>query len=85
VAGVLGESYPHVDVALLLVSELVTNSVRHSGSAVPGGPVTVTVAVGDGGVWVEVTDRSCCSLLPLTGDAEDSMGMRFTDLVCTCR
>jgi hypothetical protein len=41
----------------VLASELVTNSVRHSGSAVPGGVVTVTVAAGDEVVRVEVTDR----------------------------
>ena len=46
VAGVLGESHPCNDLAVLLASELVTNSVRHSGSAVPGGLVTVAVAVG---------------------------------------
>jgi len=37
VAAVPGESHPAADVAVLLASELVTNSVRHSGSAVPGG------------------------------------------------
>lgn len=46
VAGVVGQSHPDADVAVLLASELVTNSVRHSGSAVPGGLVTVAVAVG---------------------------------------
>jgi hypothetical protein len=35
-AAVLGESHPCNDLAVLLVSELVTNSVRHSGSAVAG-------------------------------------------------
>jgi anti-sigma regulatory factor (Ser/Thr protein kinase) len=57
VARVLGESHTQADVALLLARELVTNSVRHSGSAVPGGVVTVTVAAGDEAVRVEVTDR----------------------------
>ncbi len=46
VAGVLGGSHPHADVAVLLASELVTNGVRHSGSAAPGGLVTVAVAAG---------------------------------------
>jgi hypothetical protein len=61
----------------------VTNSVRHSGSAVPGG--VVAVAVGAGGVRVEVTDRSCDgapALLPAAfadGDAEGSRGMRLVD------
>lgn len=85
VAAVLGESHPHADVALLLASELVTNSVRHSGSAVPGGLVTVTVAADEGGVRVEVTDRSgdgAPVLLPAASadsDAEGSRGMRLVD------
>jgi len=37
VAGVPGECHPDAEVAVLLASELVTKSVRHSGSAVPGG------------------------------------------------
>lgn len=58
VAGALGESCADAEVVLLLASELVTNSVEHSGSAVAGGVVTVTVAAGDKVVRVEVTDRS---------------------------
>ena len=57
VARLLGPSHPRGDVAILLASELVTNSVRYGGSAVPGEPVTVTVVVWDAGVRVEVTDR----------------------------
>jgi anti-sigma regulatory factor (Ser/Thr protein kinase) len=58
VAAVLGESHPRNDLAVLLASELVINSVRHSGSAVPGGLVTVAVTAGGEAVRVEVTDRS---------------------------
>lgn len=85
VAGVLGESHPAADVAVLLASELVTNSVRHSGSAVPGGAVTVAVTVGEDGVRVEVTDRSGAGtpvLLPAApadAEAEGSRGMRLVD------
>jgi len=57
VARVLGQAHPHVILALLLCSELVTDSVRHSGSVVPGGVVTVTVAAGEKVVRAEVTDR----------------------------
>jgi anti-sigma regulatory factor (Ser/Thr protein kinase) len=46
---VLGAGHPCTGDAVLLVSELVTNSVRHSGSALPGGRVTVTVSVMTGG------------------------------------
>ena len=57
VAAVLGKGHPCGDVAVLLVSELFGNSVRHSSSGLPGEVVTVAVVVGDGVVRVEVTDR----------------------------
>ena len=83
VTGVLGECHPYADVALLLASELVTNSVVHSGSAVPGGLVTVTVAVDARAVRVEVTDRSgdgVPALLPTDGGvAGGRRGMRLVD------
>ena len=41
VARALGKSRVDLDLFLLLASELVANSVRHSGPAVPGGVVTV--------------------------------------------
>jgi anti-sigma regulatory factor (Ser/Thr protein kinase) len=41
----------------LLVSEIFSNSVRHSGSGAPGETVTVAIISGDGVVRVEVTDR----------------------------
>ena len=58
VAGMLGPSHGYADVAMLLASELVTNSVRHSGSAGAGETVTVAVRAWDSTVRVEVTDRS---------------------------
>ncbi len=86
VARVPGESHAQADLALLLASELVTNSVRHSGSAVPGGVVTVTVAAGDEVVRVEVTDR-CGDGVPVLpsaaelayGEAEGSRGLWLVD------
>jgi two-component sensor histidine kinase len=58
VGRLLGPSYPCRDVAVLLVSEMVTNSLLHGG---PGpGPeeaVTVTVVASAAGVRVEVTGR----------------------------
>ena len=67
----LGQVHPHVNLALLLCGELVTNSVQHSGSAVPGGVVTVTVVAGERGVRVEVTDRigDGVPFLPSAGSA----------------
>jgi two-component sensor histidine kinase len=43
--------------ASLLVSELATNSLKHSESGKPGGTITVTVAVTPGELLVEVTDN----------------------------
>jgi len=58
VGAVLGPGHPCGDDAVLLVSELFGNSVRHSGSGLPGETATVTVTVRAGVVRVEVTDRS---------------------------
>ncbi|MGH3292190.1 MAG: ATP-binding protein, partial [Trebonia sp.] len=46
----LGPGHPCGDVAVLLVSEVFSNSVRHSGSGAPGETVTVAVIAGDGTV-----------------------------------
>jgi anti-sigma regulatory factor (Ser/Thr protein kinase) len=56
VGGVLGPSHPCRGVAVLLVSEMVTNSLIHGGSGA-GEAVTVTVVVSDAGVRVEVAGR----------------------------
>jgi anti-sigma regulatory factor (Ser/Thr protein kinase) len=70
VTGALGETHAQAGLVLLLASELVTNSVRHSGPAVPGGVVTVTVAAGDEVVRVEVTDR-CGDGVPVPPSASE--------------
>ena len=41
VGEILGPGHPCADVAILLVSEVFGNSVRHSGSGAPGETVTV--------------------------------------------
>lgn len=85
VAEVLGESHAHAEAALLLASELVTNSVRYSGSAVPGGVVKVVVEAGGEAVRVEVTDRCGDSVPvlpsadPADGEAEGSRGLWLVD------
>lgn len=58
VAQVLGERVSAVvlEQAKLVISELVTNSVRHSGGSVDAG-VVVRVCPTDGGFWLEVEDR----------------------------
>jgi Histidine kinase-like ATPase domain len=52
----LGENHPAADTAMLLVSELVTNSVMHSRSGRPGGSVTVAVCAGATSVLIQVRD-----------------------------
>ena len=78
--GVLGPGHPCRDAAVLLVSELFGNSVRHSGSGLAGGTVTVAVTYGDGLVRVEVTDRGgpgMPRLRPAGGDAESGRGLEL--------
>ncbi|MBO0826084.1 MAG: ATP-binding protein [Actinobacteria bacterium] len=52
----LSDRHPVIDTALLLMSELVTNSVTHSRSRLPGGTVTVVVSDGSDGVLIQVRD-----------------------------
>jgi anti-sigma regulatory factor (Ser/Thr protein kinase) len=54
---VLGQ-HPAGETAVLLLSELVTNSVRHSASGLPGRTVTVTVLSAGEVIRAEVADRS---------------------------
>jgi anti-sigma regulatory factor (Ser/Thr protein kinase) len=80
VGEVLGPGHPCGDVAVLLVSEVFGNSVRHSGSGAPGGTVTVAVMAGDGVVRVEVTDRAGLGtpeLRPAGRDAEGGSGLQL--------
>jgi anti-sigma regulatory factor (Ser/Thr protein kinase) len=82
VARLLGPSHPCGDVAVLLASEMVTNSLRHGGSAGPGEAVTVTVVVWDAGVRVEVTGRKADGvpvLRPPADDAEGGRGLRLVE------
>jgi anti-sigma regulatory factor (Ser/Thr protein kinase) len=83
VSEVLGPGHPCGDVAVLLVSEIFGNSVRHSGSGASGETVTVTVAVraGDGLVRVEVTDRSGPEVPELYAAGRDAEGGRGLQLV----
>jgi anti-sigma regulatory factor (Ser/Thr protein kinase) len=65
-------------VAVLLVSEIFSNSVRHSGLGAAG--ETVTVGAGDGIVRVEVTDRAgpgTPELRPAGRDAEGGRGLQL--------
>jgi anti-sigma regulatory factor (Ser/Thr protein kinase) len=80
VSEVLGSGHPCRDVAILLVSEVFSNSIRHSGSGAPGETVTVAVISGDGIVRVEVTDRAgpgTPELRPAGRDAEGGRGLQL--------
>jgi hypothetical protein len=70
----LGPSHPCGNVAVLLASEMVTNSLRHGSSAGPGEAVTVTVVVWDAGVRVEVTGRKADSVPVLRPPDEEAEG-----------
>jgi anti-sigma regulatory factor (Ser/Thr protein kinase) len=75
---VLGPGHPCGDDAAMLASEHFGNSVRYSGSSLPGQTVTVTVTAHVGVVRVEVTDRSgpgVPELLPADDDAEGGRGL----------
>ena len=82
VGRLLGPSHPCGSVAVLLASEMVTNSLLHGGSAAPGEAVTVTVVVWDAGVRVEVTGRKADGvpvLHPPDDEAEGSRGLRLVE------
>jgi anti-sigma regulatory factor (Ser/Thr protein kinase) len=82
VALALGAGHPCSDAAVLITSELVTNSVVHSGSGRAGGTVTITVAEIGCGLRIEVTDDGAPgfpALRPADGDDEAGRGMELVD------
>jgi anti-sigma regulatory factor (Ser/Thr protein kinase) len=86
VTGVLGPGHPYGDDAGLLVSELFSNSVRHSGSGAPGETVTVAVRAVDGKVRIEVSDRSGTGMPeagPADRDGEGGRGLQVVACLAT--
>jgi anti-sigma regulatory factor (Ser/Thr protein kinase) len=81
VGAVLGPGHPCGDEAVLLASELFTNSLRHSSSGLPGETVTVTVTARVGAVRVEVADRSGPGVPELRPAGDDAEGGRGLGLV----
>ena len=67
------------DNAALLTSELVTNSVRHSGSAW----VEVSITLGIGTLRIEVSDQSRQTLQPRTPDIDGGWGLRLVGELAT--
>lgn len=79
-----GVGHPQADDALLLVSELVTNSVRHSDSGrAPGGRVVVAASVHNGTLHIEVIDAGSAGRRPYVSSdvSPDSGGGRGLWLV----
>ncbi len=81
VLGAMGAGHPGIDTAVLLSSELITNSVRHSLSGMPGGTITITVKGIPGGLRVEVLDAGGPSVPHVEGMAaavpEGGLGLRM--------
>jgi hypothetical protein len=65
--GVLPAS-PRLDDLVLIVSELVTNAIRHTPSGQPGGSLTLTVEYGPGHARIEVRDLGTEHWRPLACD-----------------
>ena len=80
-AALLSAQHPQADTVMLLVSEMVTNSIRHSKSGRPGQTVTVTFTRADGLLRVAVTDRGAASGPVQRGGAAGAEGGRGLILV----
>jgi anti-sigma regulatory factor (Ser/Thr protein kinase) len=87
VARALGPRHPHAETAVLLVSELVTNSLRHSASSDDGGTITITVITSPGDlVRVEVTDDGAATVAmvhPACGEDEGGRGMQLVSALAS--
>jgi anti-sigma regulatory factor (Ser/Thr protein kinase) len=81
----LGDDHPATETTMLLVSELVTNSLMHSKSGAPGGVVTVVLCSGPAGVLVQVSDSGGPSepcLSPGTADDDEhGFGLLLVDVL----
>lgn len=68
----LGPRHPCTETAVLLTSELVTNSIRHSACRRLGEPVLITVTACGPGLRVEVRDRTGPTV-PVPRTEEDAL------------
>jgi anti-sigma regulatory factor (Ser/Thr protein kinase) len=78
----------YVDTAVLLASELVTNSLLHSRSRRLGGTITVTLIAVPGGIRAEVADEGGATAPALRSReagppdlAEDGRGLQLVDVL----
>jgi len=82
----LGSQHSCVDTVVLLLSELVTNSVLHSRSAHADGRVTIAIAHSPTAVFAEVTDDGSDimpSLRPASGRGEHGYGLQLVEAYAT--
>jgi anti-sigma regulatory factor (Ser/Thr protein kinase) len=85
----LGDDCPHMDTAVLLTSELVTNSLQHSRSRRDGGIITVTLIAIPGGIRAEVSDEGGLAAPALRSSpdepsvAEDGRGLHLVQALST--
>ncbi|MHB1432944.1 MAG: ATP-binding protein [Streptosporangiaceae bacterium] len=63
--------HPRAEDALLLISEVVTNAVRHSRSGLPGGKVVVTVSSLADALLISTADDGAEECLPRVAAAAD--------------
>jgi anti-sigma regulatory factor (Ser/Thr protein kinase) len=79
----LGDEHPAIETTMLLISELVTNSVLHSRSGEPGGRVTLVLCTGPAGILIQVSDDGGPSeprVSPICADgAEHGHGLLLVD------
>jgi len=85
-AGLLGRDCPSTSTAVLLVSELVTNSIQHSRSRCSGGIIAVTLIALADGIRAEVHDEGSVTVPtlrsepPPTADLDErGRGLRLVD------
>jgi anti-sigma regulatory factor (Ser/Thr protein kinase) len=72
VARTLSNDCAHADTAVLLTSELVTNSLVHSRSGRSGGRITVTLLAIPGGIRAEILDDGAPNAPTLRSRPEES-------------
>jgi serine/threonine-protein kinase RsbW len=84
---VLLEGYPCADDAILIVSELCTNAIRHTKSSDAGGAFQVSVEAKRGLVRIEVTDdgspRGFSGIAPVCDLEEYGRGLEIVEVLST--
>lgn len=85
VASKLGNGWACTDAAVLLTSELVTNSAVHSNSCRDGGTITITLIAVSGGIRAEVIDEGSTTVPSVLRDpgladlSEGGLGLQLVE------